>query len=350
MNHYAGATTSRRGNAPVCDLRSDTVTQPDDAMREAMVAAELGDDVFGDDPTVTRLEETLAERTGKEAGLFLTSGTQSNLCAMLAHCGRGEEVIVGRDYHVFAYEAHGASVLGGLALCPIAVADDGGLDPAAIAAEVKPNDSHKPVSRLLSLENTHNGKPVSLVRMGVAISAARKAGLSVHLDGARAFNAAAALGCEVADLAAPVDSVSLCMSKGLGTPAGSVLVGPRDLITKARRWRKMLGGGMRQSGVLAAAALHALEHNAPRLVKDHDRAADLAALLRDLNAGDVTQATNMIFFTPANGENDALRARLAEHDVLILGGSSGPIRIVLHRGVDDLAYDRAIAAIRSFYG
>lgn len=349
MNQYAGATADRRGNAPVCDLRSDTVTQPDEAMRQAMVSAPLGDDVFGDDPTVIRLEETLAERTGKEAGLFLTSGTQSNLCAMLAHCGRGEEVIVGRDYHVFAYEAHGASVLGGLALCPIDVDADGGLDPAAITAEEKPDDPHKPVSRLLSLENTHNGKAVSLERTNAAIDAARNAGLAVHLDGARLFNAATALGCDVADLAAPADSVSLCMSKGLGTPAGSVLVGPRALIAKARRWRKMLGGGMRQSGVLAAAALHALDHNAPKLAEDHDRAADLAALLRGLNAGDVTQATNMIFFTPAQGENDALRAHLAEQDVLILGGSSGPIRIVLHRGVDDLAYDRVAAAIRSFY-
>ena len=350
MNQYSGMAGMAGRNAPVCDLRSDTVTRPDEAMRRAMYEAELGDDVFGDDPTVARLEAGLAGRMGKEAGLFLTSGTQSNLCAMLAHCGRGEEVITGRDYHTYAYEAAGASVLGGIALAPLGVEADGGLDPAAIAAEVKPDDSHKPVSRLLSLENTHNGKAVALERIAAAANAGRAAGLAVHLDGARYFNAIAALGCGEADLAALADTVSLCMSKGLGTPAGSVLVGPRDLIARARRWRKMLGGGMRQSGILAAAALHALEHNVAPLTGDHARAERLAGALRDLGAGEVVTNTNMVFFTPADGGHAALRAHLAGQGVLIGGAARGPIRMVLHRDVDDDALAVALDGFAGFYG
>ena len=349
MNQYAGMTRTDRANAPLCDLRSDTVTQPDEPMRRAMYEAELGDDVFGDDPTVNRLEATLAERMGKEAGLFLTSGTQSNLCAMLAHCGRGEEVITGRGYHVFAYEAAGASVLGGIALSPLDVAPDGGLDPAAIAADVKPDDPHKPVSRLLSLENTHNGIPVSLARTQAATDAGRAAGLALHLDGARYFNAIAGLGCGEGDLAAMFDSVSLCMSKGLGTPAGSVLVGPGDLIARARRWRKMLGGGMRQSGVLAAAALHALGHNVARLAEDHSRARQMADRLNALGAGDVAQATNMVFLTPRDGANDALRAHLAASGVIIAGGSTGPIRMVFHKSIDDAGFARALDGMTGFF-
>ncbi len=349
MNQYAGM--ARAGdNAALCDLRSDTVTRPDAGMLQAMSAAELGDDVYGEDRSVNRLEAVLAERLGKEAGLFVPTGTMSNFAAMLAHCQRGEEVICGSGYHVNAYEAAGASVLGGIALCPLPVRADGALDPAEIRAAVKEDDPHFPVSRLVSLENTHNGLAVPLADMAAAVQAGRAAGLSVHLDGARFFNAITALGCVETDLAGLTDTVSVCLSKGLGTPAGSVLVGPADLIARARRWRKMLGGGMRQAGVLAAAGLYALEHNAERLAEDHARAVDLAGVLRGLGAGDVSQATNMVFFTPADGRNDDLRAHLAAEGVVIGGGSSGAIRLVLHKDTGDDALSRAVQGLQRFYG
>ncbi|WP_052269497.1 low-specificity L-threonine aldolase [Leisingera sp. ANG-M6] len=349
MSQYTGL-AGAGGDAPLCDLRSDTVTRPDAGMLRAMAAAELGDDVFGEDPSVNRLEAALAERLGKAAGLFLPTGTMSNFTAMLAHCQRGEEVICGRGYHVNAYEAAGASVLGGIALCPLPVRADGALDPAEIRAAVKEDDPHLPISRLLSLENTHNGLAVPLADMAAAAEAGRAAGLSVHLDGARFFNAITALGCSETDLAGLADTVSVCLSKGLGTPAGSVLVGPADLIAKARRWRKMLGGGMRQAGVLAAAGLYALEHNAGRLAEDHARAADLAGVLRGLGAGDVSQATNMVFFTPGDGRNDDLRMHLAAEGLVIGGGSSGAIRMVLHKNVDDAALAQMVQGLRRFYG
>ncbi|MEX0302941.1 MAG: low-specificity L-threonine aldolase [Leisingera sp.] len=349
MSQYAGL-AGAGGNAAHCDLRSDTVTRPDAGMMQAIQAAELGDDVYGEDPQVNRLEAVLAERLGKEAALFLPTGTMSNLVGLLAHCQRGEEIIVGDGYHVYAYEAAGASVLGGIALCPVPVRDDGALDPVTVAGAVKEDDSHLAVSRLLSLENTHNGLVVPLADMAAAAGAARAAGLAVHLDGARFFNATTALGCAGTELAGLADTVSVCLSKGLGTPAGSVLVGPAELIAKARRWRKMLGGGMRQAGVLAAAALYALEHNVARLAEDHGRAAALADVLRGLGAGEVAQATNMVFFTPEDGRNDGLRAHLSNQGVVIGGGSSGTIRMVLHKDVDDGALERAVQGITSFYG
>lgn len=348
MSQYTGLAGAGR-DGPLCDLRSDTVTRPDAGMLQAMAAAELGDDVFGEDPSVNHLEAVLAERLGKEACLFLPTGTMSNFTALLAHCQRGEEVICGRGYHVYAYEAAGASVLGGIALCPVAVRADGALDPAEIRAAVKEDDPHLPISRLLSLENTHNGLAVPLADMAAAAEAGRAAGLSVHLDGARFFNAVTALGCTETDLAGLADTVSVCLSKGLGTPAGSVLAGPADLIAKARRWRKMLGGGMRQAGVLAAAGLYALEHNAGRLAEDHARAAELARVLRDLGTGEVAQATNMVFFTPADGRNDDLRAHLAAEGVAIGGSSSGAIRLVLHKDVEDAALAHALQGLKSFY-
>lgn len=350
MTKYTGMIRADRSNAPVCDLRSDTVTRPDRAMRQAMYDAELGDDVYGDDPAVNRLEQSLAERLGKEAGLFVPSGTMSNLVGLLAHCQRGEEIIVGHGYHVYIDEAAGASVLGGMSLCPVPVRADGALDPEAIAGAVKEDDFHYAISRLLSLENTHNGLAVPLADMHAAADAGREAGLSVHLDGARFFNAITALGCSETDLAGLVDTVSVCLSKGLGTPAGSVLVGPSDLIARARRWRKMLGGGMRQSGVLAAAALHALEHNVARLAEDHDRAGALAAELLRLGAGEVQQATNMVFFTPRDGLHAEMRSRLSEQGVVIGGGDSGAIRLVLHKDVDDTGYDRLLGGLAEVFG
>lgn len=349
MNHYAGAARADGANRPRVDLRSDTVTRPDEGMRKAMYNAEVGDDVYGDDPTVNRLEASVAERLGKDTALFVPSGTMSNLSALLAHCGRGEEVIVGRQYHIAADEAAGSSVLGGIAICTVPVEADGGLSAQTITSEVKPDDSHNPISRLVCLENTHGGKVVPLDRMQEAAGAARAAGLSVHLDGARFFNAVVALGCSPSDLAGIVDSVSICLSKGLGTPSGSVLSGPSDLIERARRYRKMLGGGMRQAGVLAAAGLYALEHNTMRLSEDHERAAALAKALNQMQAGDVTQATNMVFLTPQDGANNALRHRFAEAGILLGGGSTGAIRLALHKDIDDEALDYFISEMRAVY-
>src|SRR5688572_8873591 len=258
------------------DLRSDTVTQPSRGMREAMAAAPVGDDVFGDDPTVNRLQELCATRFGMQAGLFFPSGTQSNLAALMAHCQRGEEVIVGQEAHTYRYEAGGMAVLGSIQPQPIQNLADGSLDLAQVEAAIKPDDSHFAITRLLALENTLGGRVLSRAYMADAIALARRRGLSIHLDGARIFNAAVKLGTPVKELCAGFDSVSVCLSKGLGTPAGTVLVGQGELIGRARRVRKMLGGTMRQVGVLAAAGLYALEHNVERLAEDHANAALLA--------------------------------------------------------------------------
>ncbi|MCB2117625.1 MAG: low-specificity L-threonine aldolase [Rhodobacteraceae bacterium] len=349
MSVYAGMNDGTARLNILCDLRSDTVTRPDAAMRQAMAAAEVGDDVYGDDPEVNRLEAELAEMLGKEAGLFLPSGTQSNLVAVMSHCGRGEEVILGRPYHVFRYEAAGASVLGSVALSPLDLTPSGGLSPEAIRNAVQPDDPHHPVSRLLSLENTTGGMAVPLPETRAAADAARAAGLAVHLDGARFFNAVTALGCAPGDLAGIADTVSVCLSKGLGAPVGSVLVGPKDLIARARRHRKMLGGGMRQAGVLAAAGRHALAHNIAGLAADHTRARTLAAALTALGAGRVRQATNMVFFAPDAGDAAALKPALARRGVLI-GGPAPELRFVLHRDIGDDALDLAIAAFRDHYG
>ena len=334
-----------QGANDIVDLRSDTVTKPTSAMLAAMAAAALGDDVYGEDPTANALEERAAEIFGKEAAMFASSGTQSNLCALLAHCARGEEIIVGRDYHVYIDEAHGASVLGGIALDPIPLMPDMGLDPAVIAAEVKPDDPHCPITKLLSLENTVLGKAIPLERQDACIAVARDHGLLVHLDGARVFNAAVTLGTDVATVAAGVDTVSACLSKGLGTPAGTVLCGPKDFIAKARRYRKMLGGGMRQIGLLAAAGLHALEHHVPRLQEDHDRAATLRQALAEIPGLSVDAApnqTNMALVTLAEGvDGPALVSALAARGI-VAGQSNGFMRLVVHQDVSDHGLDRVI--------
>src|SRR5690349_20080056 len=257
------------------DLRSDTVTQPSAAMREAMARAEVGDDVFGDDPTVNRLQEAAARRFGMEAGLFFPSGTQSNCAALMAHCQRGEEVIVGQEAHTYHYEAGGMAVLGSIQPQPLDNKPDGTLDLAEVEAAIKPDDAHFAITRLLALENTIGGKVIPRAYMAEAIALARRHGLSTHLDGARIFNAAVKLGMPVKELCAGFDTVSVCLSKGLGTPAGTVLVGKRAVIDRARRVRKMLGGTMRQVGILGAAGLYALEHNVERLAEDHANAERL---------------------------------------------------------------------------
>ncbi|KIC10995.1 threonine aldolase [Leisingera sp. ANG-M1] len=331
----------------MCDLRSDTLTKPSAGMREAMMAAPLGDDVYGEDPTVTRLEQELAARLGKDAAVFFPTGTQSNLAAVMAHCGRGDEMISGDRYHLYCDEAAGASVLAGVSMVPVTTSEDGGLDPDRIAAAIKMDDPHYARSRLLSLENSVGGRVVPLKRIEAGVHVARDAGLAVHLDGARLFNAITALGCDAATFAAPFDTISVCLSKGLGTPAGSVLVGPDALMGQIRRNRKILGGAMRQSGVLAAAGLYALEHHVPELVSDHARAARLAEALRATGIGEVSSQTNMVFLTPKAGDHARLIGHMAQAGIKI-GGQSPAIRMVLHRDVDDGALDSAIAAFRSF--
>jgi threonine aldolase len=271
------------------DLRSDTVTRPTAAMRAAMAAADVGDDVFGDDPSVNALQERIAALLGKEAALFVSSGTQGNLVAVMTHCGRGDEYIVGQSAHTYRYEAGGAAVLGSVQPQPLEHQADGSLALEDIAAAIKPDDAHFARSRLLCLENTIGGKVLPLDYLARATALARERGLATHLDGARLFNAAVALGgdpyANARAIAAHFDSVSVCFSKGLGAPVGSALVGSRAFIHEAHRWRKMLGGGMRQAGVLAAAALHALDHHVERMAVDHALARRLADGLQQVRGG-----------------------------------------------------------------
>jgi len=301
------------------DLRSDTVTRPSPAMREAMAAAEVGDDVWGDDPTVTALERAAADLLGKEAAVYVPSGTQSNLCALMAHCQRGDEYIVGDNAHTYRYEAGGGAVLGSIQPQPVRMLDDGRLDLEHVAAVVKPADSHFARSRLLCLENTHDGKVLPLEHLAEAAELARSRGLGLHLDGARLWNASVALGVAPAAVAEVFDTVSVCLSKGLGAPVGSVLVGRADLVESARRWRKMLGGGMRQAGVIAAGGLYALEHNIDRLAEDHANAERLAEGLAKIDGVTVTgQNTNMVFarFDEAV-DPQPVREALAANDMLV---------------------------------
>jgi threonine aldolase len=337
------------------DLRSDTVTKPTSEMREAMAKAEVGDDVYGDDPTVNRLQEMAAEMTGQEAGLFVASGTMGNLSAVLAHCQRGDEVILGKEAHTFRYEAGGVSVLGGVHSCQLPNQPDGSIALGDIEGAIRADDPHQPVTRLIALENTHNrcgGTYQSVEYTRQVAEFAHVRGLKVHLDGARVFNAAAALGVPARDLTEAVDSVTFCLSKGLSAPVGSVLCGPKDFIKKAHRVRKMLGGGMRQAGVLAAAGIVALEKMVPRLGEDHVRARTLAEGLSEnrfliLDAG--TPATNMVFMNlsddvPMSAEE--VVGKMKERGVLV--GAAGPrrFRLVTHCWVDDKGVEKAVAAFR----
>jgi threonine aldolase len=332
------------------DLRSDTVTRPTAAMRQAMAAAEVGDDVFGDDPTVKRLQERLAEMTGHAAGLFFPSGTQSNLAGLMAHCQRGEEFVIGSLGHSFKYEAGGAAVLGSLWPQPLEYEADGSLDLDKVAALIKPDDAHFARTRLLVLENTQNGRVLPLSYIEAAAAFARSRGLALHLDGARAFNAAVKLGVPLGTLTRHFDSVSICLSKGLGTPVGSVLVGKSDFIAGAHRARKMLGGGMRQAGVLAAAGLYALEHNVARLAEDHANAKVLAeglAGLPGLKLDPALVQTNMVFATLAPEKVDGLVKHLKQAGIVILANAN--LRLVTHLDVDRKDMDAVIAAFRSYF-
>jgi len=335
------------------DLRSDTVTKPTPEMREAMAKAEVGDDVYGDDPTVNRLQAMAAEMTGHEAGLFVASGTMGNLSAVLAHCQRGDEVILGKEAHTYRYEAGGISVLGGVHSCQLPNQADGTIALEDIEGAIRYDDPHQPITRLVTIENTQNrcgGKCLSVEYTNQVVEFAHKRGLKVHLDGARVFNAAAGLGVSVKDLTSPVDSVTFCLSKGLSAPVGSVLCGSKDFIEKAHRARKMLGGGMRQVGVLAAAGIVALEKVAPRLGEDHVRARTLAEGLSE-NRGLVldvgTPATNMIFMnlnSDVEMSANEVAEKMKEHGVLAGVAGNRRFRLVTHYWIDDESVEKAIAA------
>ncbi len=310
-------------------------------MRAAMAAATVGDDVYGEDPTVNELQAATAALLGKEAALFVTSGTQGNLCGLLAHCGRGDEYIVGDHAHTYMYEGGGGAVLGSIQPQPVPTGDDGMLDLDAAEAAVKSPDHHFARTRLLCLENTNDGRVLTLAQMEDSAEVADRHGLSHHLDGARLWNAAVALGVPPAAVAAPFDSVSVCLSKGLGTPMGSVLAGPADLIDEAHKWRKMLGGGLRQAGIVAAAGLYALEHHIDRLADDHANAARLAEGLAAIDGVKIDScATNMVFIRLDDevlGERPDLREDLAGRGILTRW--NGPqSRLVTHLDVsaDDI--------------
>jgi threonine aldolase len=337
------------------DLRSDTVTRPTPQMRAAMAAAEVGDDVYGEDPTINHLQELAAERMGKEAGLFVPSGTMGNLAAVLTHCTRGDEVILGNLGHTFLFEGGGIAALGGVHSYVLPTLPDGTLALEDIRTAIRTDDPHFPISRLITLENTHNrcgGVPLSVEYMDQVEQLARETGLKVHLDGARIFNAAAALGVPAARLTRAADSVTFCLSKGLCAPVGSVLCGSKEFIYKARRIRKQLGGGMRQAGVLAAAGVVALETMVSRLAEDHNRARRLAhalAAIPGIVVERIDPPTNMVFVGLADEVKvDAPQVvqRLLEYRVKVSAVSSRRFRLVTHYWVDDEGIDRTVQAFR----
>ncbi|MFQ6014440.1 MAG: low-specificity L-threonine aldolase [Anaerolineae bacterium] len=324
------------------DLRSDTVTLPTAEMREAMYRAEVGDDVFGEDPTVNRLEELAAERMGKEAGLFVASGTMGNLVSLLTHCQRGDEAIMGHLAHTFLYEAGGAAALGGVQPRTLLNQPNGMLDPAEIEAAIRADNVHFPRSRLLCIENTHNrcgGAALSPEQMRTMIAVAKKHNLRVHLDGARIFNAAVALGINVRELTKEVDSVTFCLSKGLSAPVGSVVCGSREFIRQARRSRKIVGGGMRQAGIIAAAGIVALEKMVDRLAEDHANARRLAEGIAEIEGLavdlDRVQTNIVIFELVAEGMSPAqLVEGLQQRGVKLLAIGGQRLRAVTYYGIE----------------
>ena len=318
-------------------------------MRQAMATAEVGDDVWGDDPTVTKLETATAALLGKEAAVFVPSGTQSNLCGLMAHCQRGDEYIVGDNAHTYRYEAGGAAVLGSIQPQPVATLPDGRLDLDHVARVIKPADHHFADSRLLCIENTHDGKVLPLEFQAEAAALAADHGLALHLDGARLWNAAVALGVTPAAVAEPFDTISVCLSKGLGAPAGSVLVGSEELIQRARKWRKMLGGGMRQSGILAAGGLYAIENNIDRLADDHNNAARLAEGLAAVPGITVNgNNTNMVFLD-IEDTSGALTDALEKEDILF-PGTGGQTRLVTHIDISAQDVETTIDVVSNHLG
>jgi len=325
------------------DLRSDTVTRPSVGMRAAMARAEVGDDVYGDDVTVNRLQATAAARFGFESGLFFATGTQSNLASLMAHCGRGDEYLVGQEAHTYKYEQGGAAVLGSIQPQPLENEPDGSIPIEKIARAIKAKDFHFARTRLLALENTYGGRVLPLSYQEAATRFAHSKGLKTHLDGARLFNAIVKLGISERAAVRGYDSVSICLSKGLGAPAGSLLLGSRDFIADARRWRKALGGGMRQAGILAAAGLYALDHHVERLERDHANAALLGAGLGSLGLTIEPVHTNMVYLSIPTKRIAGLRRHLAAQG--ILATVSARTRLVTHR---DLSRNQIKGVIQAF--
>ncbi|AKH63474.1 MULTISPECIES: low-specificity L-threonine aldolase [Photorhabdus] len=330
------------------DLRSDTVTQPSEAMRKAMALAEVGDDVYGDDPNVNQLEHEGAVLAGKEAALFLPTGTQANLVALLTHCQRGDEYIVGQKAHNYLYEAGGAAVLGGIQPQPIDMEADGTLPLDVVASVIKPDDVHFARTRLLSIENTFDGKVLPLAYLQQARVFTQEKGLALHVDGARILNAAVALDVPLSTLSQYCDTLTICLSKGLGAPVGSLLCGDAEYIRQARRWRKMTGGGMRQTGILAAAARYALQHNVQRLREDHDNAQWLAEQLSALGVEVLAPGaqTNMVFLRIPAHEAAQLGPWMKERGVILSVGSV--TRLVTHLDVSRADLERLITLWREF--
>jgi threonine aldolase len=340
----------------IVDLRSDTVTQPTSNMRRAMAQADVGDDVYGEDPNINRLQEMSAALLGKEAALFLPSGTMGNLAAVLAHCGRGDEVILGNQSHTFFYEAGGISALGGVHSCQLPNQADGTIKVGDILGAIRPDDAHQPVSRLICLENTHNrcgGVSLSAQYTAEIGQLAQQHNLRLHIDGARIFNASVDQGVPARDLAAPADSITFCLSKGLSAPVGSVLCGTKDFINRAHRIRKQLGGGMRQAGILAAAGIVALESMIQRLEEDHQRARLLAQGLSEVSGlvlDPNTPQTNMVFLSLAEGvpfNANEVAAKLAEEMVRVGVTGSRRFRLVTHYWIDNHGVQRAIEAFKN---
>lgn len=334
------------------DLRSDTVTQPTPAMRRAMAEAEVGDDVYGEDPTVNALQAEAARRLGKEAALFVASGTMGNLLALLSYCDAGDEVLVGDQAHIFQREVGAAARLAGLMVSTLPNDSDGGIDPERIRAAVRGSDLHEPRTSLLALENTHNylgGTALTLDRTRVMTDVAQETGLRIHLDGARIFNAELALGVPAAQLAEGCDSVGFCLSKGLAAPVGSLLCGDATFVERARKYRKMLGGGMRQAGVLAAAGLVGLVEMVPRLADDHANARRLARGLAELGLEvDIERVeTNIVVAPVAGGDGAAFQQALAERGVLATVISGGRARFVTHYGIEEEDIDEALDRVKA---
>jgi threonine aldolase len=329
----------------VIDLRSDTVTQPSAGMRDAMASAPLGDDVYGEDPTVNRLESWLAEHLGFAAALFVPTGTMSNLLGLMAHCERGDEYIVGQQAHTYKYEGGGAAVLGSIQPQPLDNQADGSLDLEQVAAAIKADDFHFARTRLLALENTMHGKVLPLEYLAAARALTREKGLNLHLDGARLYNASVKLGVGAREITGHFDSVSVCLSKGLGAPVGSVLCGSAAFIGKARRLRKMVGGGMRQAGLLAAAGLYALEHQVQRLAEDHANAAALGQALAELGFDVEPVQTNMVY-VQLGDRAQSLKALCAERGIVL---SAAPrLRMVTHMDVTNAHLDQVVSAFAEF--
>ncbi|WP_192562080.1 low-specificity L-threonine aldolase [Pseudomonas gozinkensis] len=329
----------------VIDLRSDTVTQPTPAMLDAMTRADTGDDVYGEDPTVNRLEAELAKRLGFAAALFVPTGTMSNLLGLMAHCERGDEYIVGQQAHTYKYEGGGAAVLGSIQPQPLEVQADGSLDLDQVAAAIKPDDFHFARTRLLALENTMQGKVLPLDYLARARKFTQDNGLQLHLDGARLYNAAVKLGVDAREITQHFDSVSVCLSKGLGAPVGSVLCGSSALIAKARRLRKMVGGGMRQAGLLAAAGLYALDHHVERLADDHANAQLLAEGLREAGFNVEPVQTNMVYVQMGD-RAEAIKAFAAERGIKL--SAAARLRMVTHMDVNRSQIEQVIATFVEF--